>query len=269
MYEEILKDENIKKTFLILLGILVLFFAIKTLGEFRACRFIGAGLNPVTTISVNGTGEVNVTPDIATFTFTVTEEAKAVKEAQDKVSKTVADILSALKEQGIKEKDIKTQNYNIYPRYEYLREIVACPQGFDCSPPSGTRTLVGYEVSQSVEVKVRVIDKAGEVLSALGALNVDNLFGPNFSIEDEDELKAEAREMAIKEAKEKAEKLADDLGVKLVRIVSFDESSPYGYPVYDRALAESGIGGGGAVTPPLPTGENTIRSDVFLVFEIR
>ena len=262
------EQEYIRKGFIAFLIIINLFFIVKTIGTLREYKYIGAGVQAMTTINVSGEGKINITPDIATFNFSVLEEAKNVKAAQDSVTKSVSEIIASMKDLGIDEKDVKTQAYNIYPIYDYRTEAIYCPVGYDCYPPEGKRTLTGYEVSQSIEVRVRDLNKTGEILAALGSMDIDNLYGPNFSVEDESEVVAKAREEAIKDAKEKAKKLAKDLGVKLVRIVNFNESG--GYPGYfaKEEAALYGMGGDGFV-PEIPIGENTITSNVFIIYEIR
>ena len=89
--------------------------------------------------------------------------------------------------------------------------------------------MAGYEVNQGVDVKVRNIESVGTILGGIGGLGASNISGLNFSIDDEDELKKEANELAINDAKEKAEILADNLGVKLVRIINFSESGYFRY----------------------------------------
>jgi len=232
----------------------------------REYRFIGAGVSATNTIVVSGEGEVFAVPDIATFSLSVIEEAKEVEDAQTEATRKANEIIAYLKSVGVEERDIKTTNYNVYPRYEY-RET----SGSGIVRPGGERVLVGFEVSQSLTVKVRDTEKAGEILSGVGARGVSDISGLSFTIDDEDELKAEAREMAINDAKEKAEALARDLGVDLIRIVGFNEGGDY-YPMPLYARAESltfDSAGGGAVAPDLPVGENKIISNVTITYEIR
>jgi hypothetical protein len=170
-----------------------------------------------------------------------------------------------LKDSGIDEKDIKTGGYNLYPEYEYHQiECFAYP----C--PTGKSVLSGYTVSHNISLNIRDIDKVGEVLNSLGELGATNVSGVNFSIDKEDDLKAEAREIAIEKAKEKAEALADNLDVKLVRIISYYESGVpvYAYDISASKAEEYGIGGG-RVTPEIPTGESKLVSTVNITYEIR
>lgn len=254
-------------TVLALLGAVII--VAKTVTEIKGYRFIGGGVSATNTISVSGNGEVFAAPDIANISFTVREEAKKVSDAQDKVAVKVKAVLASVRKLGVADKDIKTQNYSSYPKYEWQEGTVSC-MGLNCPPyRPGKQVIVGYEVSQSVTIKVRNLESVNALVDALGTAGVTDMQGPNFAIDDEDALKAEARKLAIDKARAKAEVLARDLGVSLVRVVSFSEGE--NYPIYARAtmmsvgkdMAES------APMPELPQGEEKIISKVTVTYEIR
>ena len=246
---------------------LILFLAVRIAKDIKAYDYIGKDVSSPNTISVSGKGEIVAKADIATFTFNVLEESPDVSDAQSRATKKINDIIQFLKNNGTEEKDIKTINYNIYPRYNYIKpktdgsyEII-----------KNNRVLVGYEISQGIEVKVRKIDSAGTILSGIGNLGASNVSGLDFSIDEEEKLKKEARGLAIEDARENAKTLAKNLGVKLVRIINFSESGYF--PVYYRekfsADAVSLGMGGDSPTPEIPSGENKITSQVSIVYEIR
>ena len=250
---------------ILVLVVLALFLLTQTLNTVKEYRYIGAGIEATNTISVSGEGEVFAIPDIATFSLSVSEEAKKVEDAQREATRKANDIIKYLKDSGVAEKDIKTTNYNVSPRYEY-RETSSSGS----IRPGNKRVLVGFVVTQSLSVKVRDIDKAGEILSGVGSLGVTNVSGLSFTIDDEDDLKDEAREMAIDDAKEKAKVLAKDLNVSLIRIVGFSEGGGgYPQPLYARAESLSFDGAIGGAVPDLPVGENKITSNVTITYEIR
>jgi uncharacterized protein YggE len=254
-------------TIIIAVGVvLTLFLAIKTLEALKQYMLLGRGVQPQTTILVSGTGEVVVIPDTAEFSFSVISDAATVDMAQADATKKTNAAIAVVKGFGIEDNDIKTTGYNIYPRYEYLNKSTICTE-YSC-PPSGNRKLVGYEVSQSISVKVRKISDAGSILAKLGGAGVSNISGLTFSLDKEDAAKDEARGKAIADAQKKATTLARQLGVKLVRVVSFSESG--NYPIYYAKSAVLGMGGGpeAAPAPELPAGENTITSNVNITYEI-
>lgn len=248
--------------------ILCVFFIVKIFSEIRSYKMIGGDFG--NTIVVSGHGEVEAVPDIANVSFTISKEAKTVKEAQDAVAEIENKALEFLKENKVADKDIKATDASFYPKYEYRYNApsISCV-GYGCPPNPGKNVITGYEASETITVKVRDTDAVGTIIQGLGALGVSNLNGPNFSIDDEDVLKAQARKLAIVEAREKAKVLAKDLGVKLGRISSFNESGDY-YPMYQESMmykdADMAVS---SVPAQLPVGQNTIASNVTIVFEIR
>ncbi len=247
--------------------LLTVFLGVKSVLTLKEYSQLGSGVYPSNVISVNGMGKVFSIPDIGSFSFSVTEEGKTVKEAQDKATKKMNAILDAVKGMGIAEKDIKTIGYNSYPKYEYQQAGICS----DRYCPPGKQVLLGYEVSQTIGIKVRNTDQAGDVLTKVGSLGAANISGLSFVVDDEEKVMAEARDKAIADAKQKAEDLADSLGVKLVRIVNFSEGGNYPMPYYamggmDKAVSmEASV----AMAPQLPVGENEVVSNVTITYEIR
>jgi uncharacterized protein len=222
------------------------------------------------TIVLTGHGEIQAVPDIANVYFTIRKEGKTVKAAQESVAGVEKPVLEFLKSKNIADKDIQTTNSSFNPRYQYVSD-----QGVPCNEYGRSltpckNTITGYEAYESITVKVRNADNVGEIMQGLGGLNVTELSGPNFSIDNEDTLKAQARKKAIDDAQSKAKALADDLGIRLGKISNFSESGGY-YPMY-YAKDAMAVGSAAAVAPEaatIPKGENTISSDVTITYEIR
>mgnify|MGYP000638512663 CR=1 FL=1 len=246
--------------------LLVIFLAVVSIKELVSIKYVGKPDQYMNTISVNGKGEAITIPDIATFSFSVTEKAKTVAEAQTKATEKTNAALAAVKAGGVAEKDIKTLSYSINPQYEYSG---GCTQ-FGCTPSK--QTLTGYEVSQTIEVKIRDLSKAGALFESIGTTGVQNVNGLAFSIDDIETVKAQAREDAIADAKVKAEKIAKDLGVRLVRITSYYDQSD-NMPYYDARVEMAQNMSISAVkapmAPTIPTGEQKVTSNVTITYEIR
>jgi uncharacterized protein YggE len=216
--------------------------------------------------SVNAEGKITAVPDIAFFTFGVlteggTEIAKLQQENTEKANKAIA-FLKSLK---IAEKDIKTENYNVSPRYEYPN----CPPIFDrqsvCPPPR----IAGYAISQNVSVKIRDFAVIGAALGGVVEQGANTVSGISFQIDDPIAFQNEAREEAIKRAKEKAKSIARAGGFRVGRLLTIDEGGPI-YPFFRaEALALDAKGG---ELPPLPTilpGSQEISVNVTLRYEIK
>ncbi len=220
---------------------------------------ISQKLNTATTtntVSFSGEGKVLAKPDVAVIDFSIITEAATSKAAQDANSEKSNKVTDFLKEQKIEDKDIKTISYNIYPQYEYPRY-------------GGVPKIKGYQVSQTIEVKVRDLGSVSSILDGVvtaGANQVGNL---NFKIDDPEKLKAEARAEAIADAKKKAGELKDQVGIKLGKIVNFSEGvMGYPVPMYESSMLGKGggVGGGG---PSVPSGENEITVDVTITYQIK
>lgn len=265
----IVPPELIIKVAAAALGMLALFLLVMTISQLKEFRFIGTGVPATNTITVSGKGEVFAVPDTGEFTVSVREDAETVDAAQDEATKKINAVIDYLKSAGVEEKDIKTVNYNVNPKYEWEEKI--CAPGTYCAP--GRQTLIGFEVSQSLSVKVRDTKKAGELLSGVGGKGASEVSGLSFTIDDEDNLRAEARAQAIEDAEKKAEALADELDVKIVRVVGFYEDAggypiPYAYGKGGMDMAMNAVAESRAA-PSLPTGENKILLNVNITYEIR
>ncbi|MFH1402274.1 MAG: SIMPL domain-containing protein [Patescibacteria group bacterium] len=264
------RNEIIIKLLAVFLATLVIFFLAKTYGVVKENKFIGQDIMAQNTITVTGEGEVSAIPDIAKFSFSVVEEAETVENAQRLATEKMNKVLEFLKNSGVEDKDIKTTDYNIYPRYEWWTKEMAC-LSLNCPTPDRERKLVAYVVSQNISARLKKTDMAGEILAGIGALGVSNVSGLNFEIDAKDALERQARQNAIDEAQEKAEQLAKDLGVNLVRIVSFSESGGNNYPSYAVMKESLMMGGGVSATaiPEIPIGENEIKATVYITYEIK
>ncbi len=211
------------------------------------------------TVSFSGEGKVLSKPDVAVIDLAIVTEAATSKEAQDNNSKKSKTVTDFLKGQGIEEKDIKTTSYNIYPQYYY--------PPYPASPEASRPRITGYQVNQTIQVKVRDLTKSDVILDGIVTAGANQINNFQLTIDEPEKLRDEAREKAIKDAKEKADKLRSQLGVRLGRIVNFSENTGgYPIPIYYERAAAGGIGGGG---PSIPTGENEISVSVTITYQIK
>ncbi len=248
------------KIFATLWGILIV-YAIVLLGtmirnNMQAYNYIGQADRPERTITLNAEGKVTATPDIAVTTMGMIVKGDTVVEAQAENTKVMNNLISKLKNLGIAEDDIQTTNYNIYPQYNYTQD-----EG---------RILTGYEVSQSVTVKIRNLDKANSVLALAGEVGANSVSGLRFTIDDREVYKQEAREKALKKLAEKAQSLSQSLGVEFVSISSYNEyEGGNGLPVPAPYELRALDGFGGSAAPSIESGSLDIFMNVNVTFEIR
>lgn len=210
-------------------------------------------LQPVT-VSVSGEGRVFAVPDIAEISFGVqTGRLESAKAAMGKLQRGMNAAFAAVKAQGVEEEDIRTEHVTLSPVYDYTE------QG---------QIFRGFEASQSLRVKVRDLDQVSAVLTAATEAGANQAGGVAFTIDDPEQLRAQARQEAIAEAQEEAGVLADQLGGRLGKLKGFTEGGGFPPPIPFMARAmEAGMGGGGDL--PLPPGEQEITVTVTLTYELR
>lgn len=262
-FNDIVDNKGVRFAVIGTLSILALYLLAQTIT--LATDFGRSGAPATDTITVQGQGRATMAPDVARISFSVQNTAATVVLAQAATTKQANAAIELVKERGVEKKDIKTLSYNISPQYAYDRQ---CPAGALCPDYGGTPRIIGYQVSETVQVTVRDLEKVGNLLAGLGELEVQNLNGPDFALDDSTAGYDAARADAITKARAQADLLAKQLGVRLGKIVNFSESSG-GYP-YPIAY---GMGGDMAVskaeTPNIPTGENTYNASVSITYEIR
>jgi hypothetical protein len=238
--------------FLVILLACASFFMIMAgINKIKENKYVGQDVQKKNSITITGEGKIFAKPDIGQIDLSVLSEAAAVAAAQKDNTDKMNKIVDAVKNAGVDEKDLKTTGYSISPNYQYT---------------AGKSILIGYQVSQTLEAKVRNPDNLGTILARATENGANQIGSLTFTFDDPEGLKAQARQEAIKNARNKANDLAAALDVKLVRIIDFSETaSPEPTPIYNYKEA-SGMGGG--PTPDIQTGQNEITADVEITYEI-
>jgi uncharacterized protein YggE len=258
------KKTVIQFLFIFGIGILLLILAL-ILNTARKTAFVGSGADERATITVSGTGKLDKLPDTARISFTVSDTQKSLVTAQKNVSDTVTSITDALTKAGIRKEDVTTETYNSYPKYEYPQ--IRCFAAEGCPQP-GNPALVGYTLSHNVTVSIEDLEKAEQVLGIIGGFTVENISGPSFGFSDEEQIERDVRALAIENAEDQAEALAKDLGVRIVRIVSYSDQS-YGGAMFDSRKAYALTSAMPENAPNIPVGEQNLEKTVSVTYEIR
>lgn len=246
--ENILNNKVFKNLINVFVGVLIIFFVFSVIN-------LADKEETGETISITGYAEVSAKPDVAQITISVLSENRDLGVAtEDNNTKTNA-IVSFLKENGIEDKDIKTSNYNINPRYEYYSDY-------------RNRYLAGYEVTQSLVVKIRNLDSVGEIIAGSSERGSNDISSLSFIIDNDEALKAQAKKQAIDDAKLKASELAKDLGISLSEIVGFYENNYYSTPQISYAKVEMAKSLDSS-TPSIEAGENTIIASITITYKIK
>jgi len=211
-------------------------------------------LSKTRSINMSADGKVTAKPDIATLNFSVVTQGRDSTRVQTDNDAKMTDVMNYLKSNGVAEDDTETSGYSLYPQYDYSNNS----QG----------TITGYNLTQNVTIKVRKLETVPTILGGLTAKGINQIGNVSYTIEDPDKLKVEARDQAIDKAKQKAQELADRIGVKLGKVINFTEGSGYFPPMfYDRQSSPPlpGVPNSSPVQP----GTEDVVVNVTLTFELR
>jgi uncharacterized protein len=198
------------------------------------------------TVDVAGEGSYLVQPDVVKLNVGVDVKAPTVSEAQQKASDQMKAITDALKSKGIKPEDLVTAYYNLNPDYTYPTQ------------PGGKPTLNGYNVSTAVAVVIRDVNKTGEIIDAAGTAGATQIGSIQFTVSNTAEALKQARQLAIADAKVKAEQLAGAGNVKIGKIVNIVE---YGNNIPNPIDAK----GGARAAAPVAQAATVIEQGQFRV----
>jgi uncharacterized protein YggE len=162
------------------------------------------------TFDVTGEGSATVIPDVAEVTLGISTTKTTVTSAQEEVNQVINNITQVLKDNGVEEKNIKTENYSVRPEYDYRQN----------------RRVTGYTVSTNLQVKITDFNKLNQAIDSAVGLGANQIGSLNFTLSDQTRQKTEteARQEAVKKAKIKAQSLAKAAGIKLGRIVNVQEN---------------------------------------------
>jgi uncharacterized protein YggE len=205
---------------------------------------------PARHITVVGHGQANAIPDTASIQMGVQSEAATAREALTDNNTKMAALITKLKELGIAEKDIQTSNINIYPRYD-----------------NEGRDVLGYQVSNTVTVKIRNVNGAGALLDQVVDAGANSMSGIAFMVDDAKALEQQARDQAIADARARAESMAQTAGATIGQVLSITENIGSAPPMplmrqEAKAMATDAMV---AVQP----GEQTIAAQVQITYELR
>ncbi|HLF90295.1 MAG TPA: SIMPL domain-containing protein [Anaerolineales bacterium] len=239
----------------------ILILAIAALGVFayttrlaQAAPVAQTTGQPPRTLSINGHGEVNLTPDIAYIYVGVHTENEGAGAAVAENNDNAQAVIDALKDVGIQAEDISTTNFSLYYSQNYDFE--------------GKPTDAKYVVDNTVFITVRDLEQLGDILGTAIDAGANSVNGISFDVSDKEAALTDARELAVTDARAQAEELAGLAEVELGEIQSINMYGGYPGPIY------GGKGGGGyaadaALSVPISPGQFVVSVDVSIVFEIQ
>lgn len=205
-----------------------------------------------TLVNISATAEATRIPDVARISAGVVTQAADSNSALRANAQQMSKVMEALQKVGIAERDVQTSGVNLNPQYKY--EDNKAPQ------------IVGYQASNTVNIKVREIGKLGKILDVLSQQGANQINGPMFSIDQPEPVYDQARIEALKKAQERANTYAKALGLRVARIVSVDETNNGGFQ--PMAVLSAAPRAAKEFDSPISPGESTLSVTLNVVFEL-
>lgn len=177
--------------------------------------------------TVSGEGKISIHPDMALINLGVQAQGSTVKSVQQELNTRINAVSDAIKKRGIAQEDIQTTNYSVNPTYDYR---------------DGKQKITGYSATAMLMVKVKNLDLVNDVIDDAAGSGANQIGGLSFDISDKTKAQNEAREKAVKDAKQKAESAARTAGFRLGKIVNYSESfgdQPRPIPYFAKAEVAS------------------------------
>ena len=229
-----------------------------------------------TLLSITAEGRSQRTPDLAVFSAGVVSQGTTAAAAMADNSRQMESVMAALRRSGIAQRDIQTSAISLQPRYsdpEREAQIIARQTRQPYVPPAnpGPPRIIGYEARNNVQVRVRKLGEMGRVIDTLIASGANQVDGPSFTLDEQQEALDEARTLAVANGRARAELYARAAGLRVGRIISMSEGGGY-YPVREIFVTASRMSTPGAPPPPPPApvapGELTLGVSLSMQFEL-
>lgn len=210
-----------------------------------------AGSAPAT-VSVSGVGTVTVIPDTASVQLGVTVTEETLAAAQTSASTQMEAVIAAVKAAGVADKDIQTSTY-----------YVSVVQNYDSN--GNPSEVTSFQVQNQVNVVIRDIAKVGDVLDGAVAAGANTIYGVNFYVDDSTAAASQARKLAVEDAHQRAQELAEAAGMTVGPVVSITEGYSSG-PIYGKGGA--GMAESAAPSTPIQAGTSTVEVDVTVIYQL-
>lgn len=237
---------------LVLLGT---FLAMQTVKTFVEIQEVRSDRQSARTIVAEGQARVSAKPTKATVRLGVESVADTTTAAQKDNTEKMNAITAQMEDLGIAEEDMQTEQYMIYEKQRY-------------NPETGRTESEGWAVKQTLVVTTNAFDIVPEILTRATEFGVTQLQGPNFTFEDQTELKALARKEAIERAQAQAEGVAASLDVRLGKVIDYEEGHG-GYLPYAAMERSMGSADSAMLAPDIQPGENEVSVTVYITYKIK
>jgi uncharacterized protein YggE len=199
----------------------------------------------------HGEGTASAKPDQVRIQIGVTTQAQTANEAGAQNAKQSAAVIAELKQQLGTAAEFQTANYSLYPTYRTQKD-------------GGKPTIAGYQANNTVEVKLSDVTLAGKVIDWATRSGANQIQGVNFSVRDEQKLRAEALAKAATQARANVQALAGAVGLRIVRLVKVED----GEPVHVMPMRMEMMKAQDSAQTPVEPGEIQVRATVTITAEV-
>ena len=217
--------------------------------------------NPPNGITVSGAGTASLTPDEAHISGSVETQAATASDALSQNSQTLQAVITAVTALGVANADIQTTNLSVYP-------VFSQPQAASNGGPTPPPTVVGFNASEGIQVKLTDLTKVGDLIQAMVNAGINNFNGVDYGLQDPEQLRTMALQSAIADAQTQAQTAAASTGVKLGGILNLTVNGSSAPPVPRAAVALASSSASAAAPPPILPGPLTATTNVTITFAI-
>ncbi|MCA8901713.1 MAG: SIMPL domain-containing protein [Hyphomonas sp.] len=218
-------------------------------------------IQPETTLQISAEASIKREPDIAYISAGVREERATAADAMAAQAKSMTSVFDALAKAGVAKKDMQTSSLSLSPRYDYVQVKISD------GTTRGEQRLAGYVAANQLTVKVRDLDTLGGTLDSLVRAGGNTLNGVSFALDDDSEVRDEARREAMKSAMARADLYAKAAGLKVLRIVTIDEGGVY-MPQPAPMARRMEMAAADSYETPMAGGEVGYTASVSVLFEL-
>jgi hypothetical protein len=263
-------DQNKQKQLATVLTFFLIILSISVLSwgyyNYRQAQNI---INPERVVSFSAEGKVVAKPDIAKIVISVITQGEKAETVQTENNNKMQEAITFVKEQGIVEDGIKTVYYSLNPQYDYNWCHEGAEDGYYRSCPP---KIVGYQLDQGVEVKMRDFEKINIIIGGLSDKGINKISNVSFEIDDPEAYKNEARIQALNKIEERARLLSQKTSIRLGKIVAISEGQS-AYPIFREALdmEKSMDGSSENIVPsaPIESGTEEVSITLSVTYELR
>jgi uncharacterized protein len=210
-----------------------------------------------TLVTVQATETTRTSPDLAIISLGVVTRGATAREANEAQATRMSQVMAAVKAAGLEEKDVQTANISLTPQYTY--------------PRNGPPRISGYEGRNMVTIRVRKLDAIGGLLDAVVADGANELSGINYTFENPETARNEARKKAVETALARAEAYASAANLKVRKVVSItEEGAPQPQPGLPYAtVARTSDAAAEQSATPTSAGEIESSASVIVVVALK